>query len=226
MFLLRIAATAIASLAAHRVRSALATLGVLVGVGAVIVAISTIEGATHDVLTNIGKMGPNVLTILPGTRRPGSRAIANLRSLKYQDALALQRDCPAVAAAAPQITIPTVVKFYAQNINTTVVGTNEQYAAVRNYHPVQGRFITRDDVRAERRVAVLGFKAARELCGRGTPLGYVVRIRNQVFTIVGVMQKKGTIGFTPVDRQVYIPITTAMKRVFGLRHLTNISVAA
>jgi putative ABC transport system permease protein len=226
MFLLRIALTALASLGAHLVRSSLATLGVLVGVGAVIVAMSTIEGATHDVLTNIGKIGPNVLTILPGARRPGSRAIADVESLKYEDAVALEQNCAAVAAASPEVTIPSTVKFYSKNINTTVVGTNEQYAAVRNYSPAEGHFITREDVRGERRVAVLGHKAARDLCGEGSALGLYVRIRNQAFLVVGVMEEKGTIGFTPVDRQVYIPVTTAMKRVFGAKFLTNMSVAA
>ena len=226
MFLLRIILTSLASLAAHLVRSALATLGVLVGVAAVIVAVSTIKGATHDVLTNIGKLGPNVLTVIPGARRQSSRARANIQALKYEDALAIEQDSPAVSAASPEVTVPSVVKFYAKNINTTVVGTNEQYANIRAYHPSEGRFITHDDVRGERRVAVLGHTAARELCGQGTPLGYHVRIRNKAFLIVGVMEKKGTIGWTTVDKQVYIPVTTAMKRVFGNKFLTNISVAA
>jgi len=226
MFLLRIILTSLASLAAHLVRSALATLGVLVGVAAVIVAVSTITGATHDVLTNIGKMGPNVLTVIPGAGRRSSRARANIQTLKYEDALAIEQGSPAVSAASPEVTVPGVVKFYAKNINTTVVGTNEQYANIRAYHPSEGRFITHDDVRGERRVAVLGHTAARELCGQGTPLGYHVRIRNKAFRIVGVMEKKGTIGWTTVDKQVYIPVTTAMKRVFGNKFLTNISVAA
>jgi putative ABC transport system permease protein len=226
MFILRIILTALISLAAHFVRSALATLGVLVGVAAVIVAMSTITGATDELLTNMERMGPNVMTVVPGTRRQGSRAAAKIDALKYEDALAIEQQCPAVMAASPEVTVGSLVKFYAKNISTTVVGTNAQYARIRNYQPVEGRFITREDVRGERRVAVLGHEAKRELCGEGTALGYYVRIRNKTFEIVGVMEKKGTIGWTAVDKQVYIPVTTAMKRVFGNKFLTNMSVAA
>ena len=225
-FVLRIILTALRSLAAHRVRSALATLGVLIGVAAVIVAMSTIAGATHDLLTNLQKIGPNVLTVFPGNRQPGRRAAADPRALEYTDALALKDECPAVLAASPELLVPTIVKFYATNIRSTVVGTEPDYARVRSYQPVEGRFLTRDDIRGERRVAVLGHKAARELCGEGTPLGYMLRIRSQSFVVVGVMEKKGTIGLTAVDNQVYIPINVAMKRVFGVKFLNFISVAA
>ena len=224
MFLLRLILTAFASLRAHIMRSLLAMLGVLIGVAAVIVAMSTIHGATEDVLESIGKIGANVLTVFPGAMHQGRRI--GTQTLKLEDAEAIEKECPNILAASPEINAPATVKFFSTNISTTVVGTDQQYVAARNYKPVEGRFISREDVLGERRVIVLGYDAAKKLCGEGTPLGYYVRVRGHAFRVVGVMEQKGTVGFTRVDEQVYIPVTTAMKRVFGIRFLTNISIAA
>lgn len=127
--------------------------------------------------------------------------------------------------ASPETPFPTMVKFYAPNIRTTVVGTDQDYATVRNYQPADGRFLTRNDIGSESRVIVLGHKAARELFGEDTPLGHTLRIYGQSFVVVGVMEEKGAIGPTAVDDQVYIPINVAMKYVFGVRFPNHLSVA-
>jgi putative ABC transport system permease protein len=119
------------------------------------------------------------------------------------------------------------VKFYSKNHPANLLGTSEAYASMNEYKVVHGRFLRRDDVQSKREVVVLGHKVARELFRESAPVGSAVRIhggaKSITFQVVGVMEKKGVLGFQDVDNQVIIPYTTAMRKLFGMTYLASIT---
>ncbi len=223
MFYLKILQTAFRALRTNMLRSLLATLGVIIGVAAVVAAMSIIEGATKEILDAIKSFGSNVIIVYPGSGSKSGRRIGTVRTLSLDDAKAIARSCPAIIRAAPEVLGGAQAKFYAKNMNCTVLGTTPSYQDVRNYKVMQGRFINNADVKGEAYVAVLGYKVAEELFGRGTPLGFVIKLGGKPFTVIGVMEKKGTLGFLRVDQQIIVPISTAMKRLYGVRSVSSIS---
>lgn len=204
-------------------RSLLATLGVIIGVAAVVSAMSIIEGATKEILDAIKSFGSNVIIVYPGSGSRSGRRVGTVRTLSLDDAKAIADKCPAVIRSAPEVLGVGQAKFYSKNMNCTVLGTTPPYQDIRNYKVVQGRFINNSDIKSEAYVAILGHKVAKDLFGKGTPLGFVIKLRGKPFTVIGVMEKKGTLGFLRVDQQIIVPISTAMKRLYGVRSVASIS---
>jgi putative ABC transport system permease protein len=226
MFYLRIIYTAILSLKTNMLRSLLATLGVIIGVAAVVAAMSIIEGLRREVTHSIESFGSNVLQVFPGVNRKSGRQVGEVETLSIEDADAITDFCPDVLRTAPEVMGVAQVKFYSKNMQATVLGTMPQYTEIRSYNIAEGRFFNRSDVKSEAYVIVLGYKVAKELFGHGSPIGFIIKVNGKPFTVIGVMEKKGTIGFTRVDDQVIIPVTTAMKRLFGYRSVQSISAQA
>jgi len=226
MFYLRIIRTAIRSLRANLMRSVLAMLGVIIGVAAVVAAMAIIEGASRHIFDSIKNFGSNVLMVYPGTARSGGVEVGKVVTLKVEDAAAIEQNCSAAIRAVPEVWGSGQVKYFSRNMICTVLGATKDYQEVRSYHIKEGRFFNKSHVKSESYVVVLGYQVAKELFGQGTPLGFAVKIRGKPFTVIGVMEKKGSVGLTDVDKQVIIPVTTAMKRLFGLRSVSMISVQA
>lgn len=215
---------AIRGLLANLLRSLLATLGVIIGVSAVVSAMSILEGANRDILRRFESMGADQIMVMNGSSQRQSRQ-AVIPSLTEDDATALQ-SCSLVTAVAPEVQASTQIKYFNRNMGVTVLGTTEAYAKINNYKTREGQFLTPEEVRAERKVCVLGHKVAEELFGETTAVGRRVKINAMPFTVVGVMEKKGVLGFRDVDNQVVVPISTAMKRMFGMRNVMMITVQA
>jgi putative ABC transport system permease protein len=136
-------------------------------------------------------------------------------------------NCPSVSAAAPEVTSPFVIKYFSRNKEVTVLGTNESYADMYSYRVKEGgRFLTRDDVASSQKVVVLGHQVAKDLFGTSPAVSRTVRIKAIPFRVIGVMEKKGNIGFRNVDSQVIVPVTTAMSRLLGVKFVHAISVQA
>jgi putative ABC transport system permease protein len=228
MFFLRICLMAWRGLRANWLRSMLATLGVIIGVAAVIAAMSILEGAQRDITDRIKSLGSDQITVYPASARREGRDVGVVQTLKVEDAdaLAASDDCPDVASVAPEVLGGAQVKYFNRNANLAVLGTNHHYAAMHNYKVIEGRFISKEDVLAKRKVVVLGHKAAKDLFGERPPVNTPVKIRGMGFRVIGVMEKKGVLGFRNVDQQVIIPVTTAMDRLFGIKSVTAITVAA
>jgi len=228
MFTLQIFIMALRGLRANLLRSLLATLGVIIGVGAVISAMSILQGTQRDIIKRFETFGSETITVYPAAAKAEGRTVGIVQTLTQEDAEALAdpRRCPHVAAAAPEITGAASIKNLSRNTDATVLGTTSEYAEMFNYRVAEGRFITRDDVASEQKVAVLGYKLARDLFGSAPPIHRTIKIRSLPFRVVGVMEKKGNIGFRNVDSQVMIPISTAMSRLFGVRYVHAISVQA
>ncbi len=224
MFHLRIILTALRSLQQNMVRSMLATLGVIIGVGAVVAAVSVLEGAKRDILAQFESLGADQLLIFNGSDQRGARSMS-IASLEPTDAEKIREENPEIILhVAPQFQGMGQVKYLARNVVGQVLGTTEEYALINNYKVSAGRFLTREDIRGNSMVAVLGHKVAGDLFGALPALGKSVKINGKSFIVIGVMEEKGTLGFVEVDKQVIIPLPTAMSRMFGSRYLSMMVV--
>lgn len=224
MFSLRIIQMAIRGLRQNLLRSLLATLGVVIGVGAVVSAVSILEGAQMDILDKFESMGSDQLIIINGKHERHGRS-QTINSLTIADADRIARDNPLlVKAVSPQHNGGGQIKYLERNTNGTTLGADEDYAAINSYKVIEGRFLTREDVRGSRMHCVLGYKVATDLFGVREAVGKSVKINGKSFIVIGVMEERGSIGFFEVDTQVVIPITTAMGRMFGARYLSMIVV--
>jgi ABC-type antimicrobial peptide transport system permease subunit len=148
-----------------------------------------------------------------------------MNSLLPEDADRIEEDNrDIVLATSPQYAGAAQVKYFEKNAYVNLLGGREAYPLINNYQVLHGRFITREDVRGDAMVCVLGYKVAEDLFGALPPVGKTVKINGKSFIIVGVMEEKGALGFVEVDNQVVIPVTTAMGRMFGQRYLTMLVV--
>ena len=228
MFIFQIIGMALRGLWANLLRSLLATLGVIIGVGAVISAMGILEGSQRDIVGRFESLGSDTISVFPGVAKAGGRSIGLVQTLTAQDAnwIADTRHCVNVANAAPEVSGVAVIKYFNQNEEASLLGTSEAYADMYEYKAVEGRFISRDDVVGTQKVAALGHQIARKVFGQTPAVGRTVRINGVPFRIIGVMEKKGAIGMRNVDGQITIPVTTAMSRLFGIKHVQSISVQA
>jgi putative ABC transport system permease protein len=230
VFILQIILMSLRGLRANLLRSLLATLGVIIGVGAVVSAMSILEGTQKDLRERFESLGSETLMVYPAVARAGGRAAGIAQTMTVEDAESLRdpERCPDVKQTAPEILATVMAKRLNRNTEVTVLGTNEAYAEMFNYHvaPGMGRFLTKDDIASEQKVVVLGHEVAQQLFGNLPPLDQPVRIKSMQFKVIGVMEKKGNIGFRNVDTQAYVPVSTAMNRLFGIKRITGIYVTA
>jgi len=202
-------------------RAVLTMLGIIIGVAAVIALLSIGQGVQVAVADQIKSIGSNLITIMPGSFSASNVRIAvtggpQQTALTYEDAVAIaEAGLPSVAAVAPQFSGGGQVTYGPQTFNSSIVGVTPEFLSVRNLEVDRGDFITKAEVDALSRVAVLGARVAQNLFGDEDPIGQTVRINRTNFRIIGVLKPKGGTGFGSVDTQVFVPITTAQRRLFG-----------
>jgi putative ABC transport system permease protein len=198
---------------AHRLRSALTMLGILIGIASVILLTSIGEGTRQYILAEFTQFGTNVMGINPGkiatTGAPGALA-ATVRRLTIDDAEALER-VPGVEKVVPVVMGMARVQAGQRGRNVFVYGVNADVPDVWKFHVRQGRFLPRGDPRRASPVAVLGPKLKREIFGDNNALGRRVRIGAYRFQVIGVMAPKGLVLGFDVDDSVYVPVAAAQK---------------
>ncbi|MFH1624923.1 MAG: ABC transporter permease [Pseudomonadota bacterium] len=203
----------------NKLRSILTTLGVIIGVWAVIAMTGIGQGASARVQEEISNLGTNMLIVLSGsTTRAGVRAaIGETPTITVEDAKAIRQYCPAVNGVAYVNRKVMQVIFGNQNWSTLVYGVNSEYETVRNWGVSDGRFITKDDERKGAKVAVIGKTALENLFGSGqSPIGQTIRINNVPLKVVGVLSSKGqSPSGQDQDDVVLLPFSTAERRVIG-----------
>jgi len=173
-------------------------------------------------------MGTNVLMVMAGQSRRGAvrGGFGSVQTLTLQDAEAIAARCPSVVTAVPETRQNMQVKYLNQNTNTTIFGTSSDYPSVRNYSVQEGRFFTEQEVKGMRKVAAIGATTAKNLFGNSSPVGKFININGIQFKVVGLIAPKGSTGWNDPDDQIFIPVTTAMRRVFGVQNIRSISVQA
>ena len=206
------------ALMVNKVRSALTMLGIIIGVGAVIAMLAVGTGASRKIAEQISSMGSNLLIILPGATTSGGVRMGSgtQPTLTAGDAEAIVKECPAVSDAAPVLNGVAQIVYGHQNWSTGVVGTTPGMLNVRDWPLDSGRSFTVQDVRSASKVALLGKTVVNNLFADEDPVGQVIRIKKVPFTVIGVLAAKGqTPNGQDQDDTIYIPVTTAQKRLFG-----------
>jgi putative ABC transport system permease protein len=217
---------AIQSIRANKLRAMLTTLGIVIGVAAVITMVALGTGAQKAVQDTINALGPNLLTVYPG--QSFMRGVAsNIRvSLTTDDADELLKSATLLQAVVPEMQTQLQVKYGNMNINTSIDGTTPNFFQVKNFKIAFGRTFSAGDNASQERYAVLGYEIPNQLnANPAAMIGQTVLIGGAPFEIIGVLQKKGAQGsfFNP-DEQILIPLQTARYRVMGNNRLRSITV--
>jgi putative ABC transport system permease protein len=209
---------AVKALQSNKMRSFLTMLGVIIGVGAVIAMLAVGTGASRRISDQIQSIGSNLLIVMPGsTTSGGVRMGAGTQpTLTLGDAEAIKRECSAVSYVGPSLSGVAQVVYGHANWSTGIQGTTPDMLALRNWPISSGRAFTTQDVKSATKVCLLGQTVVDNLFGSENPVGQVVRIKNIPFRVLGVLAVKGqsAVG-QDQDDTVYVPITTAQKRLFG-----------
>ncbi|MDO8583434.1 MAG: ABC transporter permease [bacterium] len=221
----------ILTLTLNKLRTGLATLGIIIGIGSVIALVSLGQAGQKSVENQIQSLGSNLLTVIPGAQSTGGirGALGGSVSLTYDDAKAIKNSSEVtdVQSVSPEISRRAQVTSAGKNTNTQVLGAVPEYAVVRKIEIEQGSFITQNNVNSLSKVVVLGPQVVLNLFGEGAnPIGKTVRINGQDFRIIGTTISKGGSGFQNQDDIVFVPLTTAQKLIFGADYLSSISLEA
>jgi ABC-type antimicrobial peptide transport system permease subunit len=219
MTALRTLRLALRALRRNIMRAALTTLGIVIGVAAVIAMMEIGGGSSAAIQRTIASMGANNLLIRPGTASSGgvSFGAGSAKTLTPDDAEAIRQYCPAVAGVAPVERVRTQVVFGNRNwVPMYIYGTTPEYLKVRDWALAEGEPFTARDVRNASKVCIVGQTLVRELFGGHSPLGEELRIQNVAFRVIGVLQRKGAnmVGMDQ-DDVVLAPWTTIKYRVAG-----------
>jgi len=202
---------ALQSLTVNKLRSALTVLGIVIGVAAVIAMLAIGRGAQVAIDSQINSIGTNLIFL-----SSGAPDVRNPRPLTLGDASALadRSQAPSIRYVAPVIQGRTQVSQRGEQVGTSLLAITPDYAIVRNQKMAEGQFISDSLLRQRAAVAVLGSEVAKSLYGRTTNLeGQIIRIDNQPFRVIGVLESKGGSNFGSQDDQVLIPLTTAQSRL-------------
>ncbi len=218
MLIKEIIFVALGAIRANKLRSFLTTLGIIIGVSAVIAMVSLGEGAQRTMEEQIARMGTNVLTIRADQRRSGGVSTQDTEDLSVTDAEALRSGSGGLMQSSPETSSRVQLSYLRWNSSTQVRGIWPEYFAMYNLNIEHGKIFDHGHVQGRRRVVVLGFAVPDEL---GTPapllIGKTIQVRGQPFEVVGVLEEKGDAGFNRPDQEVYVPTSTAQYRVFGGR---------
>jgi putative ABC transport system permease protein len=217
---------ALRALRRNAMRSLLTTLGIIIGVAAVIAMVSIGQGASVSVQERIASLGNNMLIILSGTTTQGGvrSGSGGKPTLTVNDAKAIQRECSAVGAVTYTKRQVQQVVAGNQNWSTAVSGVTPEYQTVRDWPVVMGRFLNKQDEESAATSAVLGQTVVQNLFGSGqNPIDQEIRISNVPFRVVGVLASKGqsTQG-QDQDDAVLVPFSTAERKVLGTQMLGTV----
>jgi len=209
--------SAFRALGANRLRSALTTLGIIIGVASVVVMVAIGAGTRAQIREEIERTGTNIVIVMPGVPpsqgflTPGQRP-----TLTDEDAAALRDEAYGIATAAPSVPgIAQLTTPYGRS-SSSLQGITEEFFIARNWRLASGRSIVEEDVAASAKVAMLGQTSARKLFGDGDPVGQTMRINQTAVEVIGVLGAKGqSMDGTDDDEVVFVPLTTAREQIVG-----------
>ena len=192
----------------NKLRSFLTTLGIIIGVAAVILMIAISAGAEAVIAEQINALGANLIIITPVRGTPGRPP-----TLMYDDAVAVGQEVKGlIGIAAEQSVAAKTIKWGTVNFDTAILGTSPDFPKVREAPLATGRFYTQADLDRKNKVIVLGSKVAHDLFGDTNPVDQEVLLGNTRLTVIGVMKPKGKVADTDYDDRVYIPLTVVYQR--------------
>ncbi len=218
------------TLTLNKLRTGLAVLGIVIGIGSVIALMSLGQATQKSIQNQIQSLGSNLLTVSPGSQMSGMvrGAGGGSKTLTNEDGKALSAgNLQNVSKVSMEYSGRAQVVTSGNNTNTQVYGVTPIYAEVHKVAVSMGNFITERDNSQMAKVAVVGTQVVTDLFGEGAnPIGESIRISGQSFVIVGIAASKGGSGFMNQDDIVYVPLSTAQKQLFGANYLTSIAIEA
>ncbi|MGZ8430455.1 MAG: ABC transporter permease [Candidatus Deferrimicrobiaceae bacterium] len=215
------------SLRANKMRSVLTMLGMIIGVAAIIAMVALGQGANERIAAQIASIGSNLLLVLPGSTTSGGlrSGFGGVPTLTMADAKAIGKELSAVRYQSPSIRSTAPVVYGNQNWSTIIQGVAPEFFNVRDWGVAAGRIFSPEDVDASAKVALLGQTVAESLFGGENPIGKIIRIKKVPVTVLGVMDAKGqSPQGQDQDDAVFVPITTAQKKLFGTAHVGTVGV--
>jgi putative ABC transport system permease protein len=221
----------ISTLTVNKLRTGLAVLGIVIGIGSVIALVSLGQGTQQAIESRIQSLGANLLTVSPGSQtQAGVRGAAGgSTTLTNADAAAIQSSSQitTIQSVSPEVDGREQLAAGANNSNVRISGVIAAYAQVHKIDVESGVFITNEDDMSMRKVVVLGPQVVADLFPDGSsPIGQAIRIKGTSFQVVGVTVSKGGSGFQNQDNIAYVPLTTAQKLLLGQDYLNDISLEA
>lgn len=220
-------AIAFTSLLSNKMRTILTMLGIIIGVGAVIVMVSIGMGVRQNITNSIASLGSNMLIVTPGSANKGGvrSAAGSSQKLKLDDAEAIKKKIKNIDYVSPTVNSSYQIVYGNENWNSSVYGVTPEYLKIRSLSVTSGSFITASDINSRNRVAVIGSTVASNLFDTTNPVGKNIRIGNQPFRVIGVLESKGQSSMgNDQDDVVIIPLTTAQERLMGITYIRSINI--
>lgn len=225
MTLFAILQTAWGGITTNKSRSLLTVLGIVIGIASVMLMLAVGQNAKSLIIEQVSSFGSDTLFIEPGNAEESGPPIgADFTILKYDAAMRL-KELPEVELVAPMIFLDANVVYGENDKRVRIVGTTPDNQDIDNAYPLEGRFFDESELRSREHVAVLGYNMANILFDGEDALGKSLKINRVNFKVIGIMEEQGTKFFQNLDEQIYIPVTTAQKEVFGINYVNFISVA-
>ncbi len=194
---------ALKGIVGNKMRTFLTMLGIIIGVSAVIILVSVVQGTTESVTENIESMGTNLLTVsIRGRGAASSLTYDEVKELANKDG---------VDGAAPIVNGNVTAKYETKTMDVSLEGADENYQSVRNHKVQRGRFVLPLDIEYRQKIIVIGSEVVKELFGSEDPMGKIVQLDGLNFTVVGVLEEKGSSMGGSNDEKILMPITTAQR---------------
>ncbi|MGB7406674.1 MAG: ABC transporter permease [Pacificimonas sp.] len=206
---------ALTALRTNVMRSILTTLGIVIGVGAVIMMVALGNGLQGMVVNQVNSLGTNLIVILPQADTRGGRALGQSGVLTERDAEAIEREISGVRYSSPQVRSAAQVVSGNENTTTSIIGTDNEYLIVSNWELASGRLFTEGEISGGAKVAIIGDTIRDELFGDVDPVGLEFRANGTPMTVIGLLESKGGGMGNDQDDTVVVPISTARRRIGG-----------
>src|SRR5215471_10131276 len=197
----------------NKVRAFLTMLGIIIGVAAVIMMVAISAGTEATIQEQITSLGSNLLFVQSNFARGGPQTTSSSGTgLVFDDAAAIADGVPGVQAVIVEQQSSQTVKGNGNTLeDVSILGSTSEFPSVRDMTVAQGRYFNDTDVSRKQKVAVLGSTLASELFGNANPIGQVLTVGTTKLTVIGVLDKKGTVGDVDYDSRLYTPITVVFQ---------------
>ncbi|MFB0519304.1 MAG: ABC transporter permease [Acidobacteriota bacterium] len=205
---------ALQALNSNKLRAILTTLGIIIGVAAVVAVVSVVQGLSFMITSQLQEAGADFIIVVPNRPRGEAGEMLGRIELTYEDGLAVNEKSPEIKDFSPLLQRRATVKFADENTFTYILCTSASFQEINNHYVDRGRFLTKLDNDHRKKVCVLGTKVVEDLGIKGNPLGRGVSIRKLSFTIIGVLEERGQALGQNADDVCIIPFNTS-RLLFG-----------
>lgn len=214
---------AVQAIVAHKMRSLLTMLGIIIGIASVVSVVALGQGSQQQILNNISSMGTNTISIYPGSGF-GDRNSNRIRTLNVADAQTLAGQSY-VDSVTPSMSSSGLLVFGNKSLNASLTGAGAQFFDVNGKKLAAGRFFTEEDVRNNESVVVIDPNTVKQLFGEGErPLGKVILFKNVPLKVIGITEADTGFGGMNENLNLWTPYTTMMNKITGARHISSITV--